>query len=96
MAYKIVWSAEARANYISIIEYLQNNWSEKEIETFVTLVHSKVELLSGYPNYTKRSHIRRTVIHKHVSLVYHVNTRKSEVTLLTLWDTRQDPAKLRL
>lgn len=99
MAYKIVWSAEAQATYLSIIEYLEINWTEKEIIKFVTRVHLKLGLLCQHPAigipHKKRYNIYKTLVHKHVSLVYHIRLQKKEIVLLTFWDNRQAPRKLK-
>lgn len=37
--YKIIWSDESLKNFDSIIEYLEQNWSEKEIGKFLILLY---------------------------------------------------------
>lgn len=99
MAYKITWSAEAKLTYLSIIKYLEENWTEKEIINFVDRVHNKLNLLSVQPAigkvHKKRYRIHKTLVHKRVSLVYHIRPLKKEIVLLTFWDDRQDPGRLR-
>ncbi len=99
MAYKIIWSAEARQTYFSIIDYLHTEWSDKEIVNFVNRVNYKLDLLVTQPNlgatHKRKYNIHKTVIHKHTSLVYHVKPIKKEIVLLTFWDGRQNPLKLK-
>lgn len=99
MAYQIIWSAEARAAYFSIIDYLANEWTEKEISNFVNRVHFKLSVLAEHPAigkpHKKKYRIHKTIVHKHVSLVYHIKAQKKEIVLLTFWDTRQGPGKLK-
>lgn len=99
MAYKIIWSSEAKLTYLSIINYLEDNWTEKEIISFVDRVHNKLNLLSVQPAigkvHKKKYRIHKTLVHKRVSLVYHIRPLKKEIVLLTFWDDRQDPGKLR-
>jgi hypothetical protein len=38
MVRKIIWLPRAIQTYISNIEYLQTNWTEKEVEHFKVLV----------------------------------------------------------
>ena len=99
MAYKITWSAESKSAYLGIIDYLAKEWSEKEIINFVNRVHFKLELLSEQPAlgkpHKKKYNIHKTLVHKHVSLVYHIKTQKKEIVLLTFWDSRQEPGKLK-
>ena len=99
MAYKVIWSAEARHAYLSVIDDLHTEWSEKEIINFVTRVDYKLDLLCTQPNlgavHKRKYNIYKTVIHKHTSLVYHVKPIKKEIVLLTFWDSRQNPSKLK-
>jgi hypothetical protein len=73
MAYKITWSAESKLTYLAILEYLEREWSEKEIVNFVELVDNKLNLLQVQPTigwlHNKRHKIRKTLVHKRVSLV---------------------------
>jgi plasmid stabilization system protein ParE len=99
MAYKITWSAESKLSYLAILEYLESEWSEKEVINFVELVDNKLNLLLMQPAigwlHNKRYKIRKTLVHKRVSLVYHVKRKGKEIVLLSFWDDRQDPSKLR-
>lgn len=99
MAYKIIWSAEARHTYLAIIEYLQAEWSEREIINFVDRVHNKLTLLAEQPAigsiHKKKYKIHKTLIHKKTSLIYHIRPLKKEIVLLSFWDNRQDPARLK-
>ena len=38
MALKIKWTPEAQATFDNIVSYLEKEWSEKEIESFIGLV----------------------------------------------------------
>ena len=99
MAYKITWSAESKITYLAILEYLEREWTEKEIIHFVELVDNKLNLLITQPAigwvYNKRHKIRKTLVHKRVSLVYHVKTKEKEIVLLSFWDDRRNPDELR-
>ncbi|MCD6010426.1 MAG: hypothetical protein K0Q79_288 [Flavipsychrobacter sp.] len=99
MAYEIVWSAEARHTYLAIIEYLNKEWSEKEVSNFVLRVHNKLILLSAQPAigrvHKRKYKVHITLVHKNVSLVYHIRPLKKEIVLLSFWDNRQDPAKFK-
>ena len=35
MAFKIRWTPEAEESFDKIIDYLENNWTEKEVQNFV-------------------------------------------------------------
>lgn len=48
MALEIVWTKRAETGYAKIIDYLEANFSEKEIRRFVRESHQFFELLSQY------------------------------------------------
>lgn len=49
MACKINWTIKAWQTYESNIKYLEEDWNEKEIKTFVRLVDQKLLNLSTNP-----------------------------------------------
>lgn len=79
--YSIIWSPTAQISYFKILEYLDENWTHKELEANPLL----------YP-YSKESDTHKCVVVKQVSLFYRV--RNNDIELLVFWDTRQDPAKI--
>jgi len=42
MVYKIIWSALAIKTYVNNIEYLEKEWSEKEVINFIVAVQQKI------------------------------------------------------
>jgi len=100
MACKINWTHRAWKTYEANIKYLQEAWTEKEINNFVTLVDRKILHLSrnpqtGSPRNKKYPHIRYTVVHKRVSLIYKHKPTKNEIDLLVFWNTWQNPRRLK-
>ncbi len=85
--------------YLAIIDYLEREWSEKEIISFISLVHNKLNLLKEQPAigwvHKKKFKIYKTLVHKNVALIYHVKLQIKEIVLLTFWDDIQDPEKLK-
>ena len=99
MVYKIVWTPKALESYIANMEYFQQVWTEKEVKNFAVIVEKKIALLSQQPYIgTPRSkadlHIRHTVLHKRVSLIYRIKTQKEQIELLLFWNTYQHPSRL--
>jgi len=91
----------ALKTYISNIQYLEVNWTEKEIERFKFLVEKKIENISHHPKLgSARSksapHIRFTLIHKRVALIYKYKPSRNEIELMVFWNTSQDPRKMKL
>lgn len=94
MAKEIVWSPRADKAFDRIIEYLQKDWTEKEITRFVKKTYTVLGLL-GKGNiafrHSEKKGIHEVLITKHNLLIYK-ETRK-DIRLVTFYDTRQHPKK---
>ncbi len=70
--------------------YLGRQWSEKEVNACLDLLHGFEELVERFPNGYERSRkypgCRRAVIHSNVSVVYCVTGNQIEV--VTVYDNR--------
>lgn len=96
MAFKIVWTPKATETFDSIIQYLNEHWTDREIEKFVVKADRVVHLISIYPKSflkSERKGIFKARLNKQNSLFYRF--RKNQVELLLFWDGRQDPGKLK-
>lgn len=95
--YKLIWSDEARNNLNGIIDYLENNWSEKEISRFFKKLNHQLDLIKNnpklFPKVNKKG-IRKSVLLKQVSIFYKSNHK--EIHILFLFDNRQNPSKLNI
>ena len=93
--YQVIWSPKARITYYGILEYLIENWTFKELETFIDRTEEVISHIHNnhllYP-YSIESDTHKCVVVKQVSLFYRVKT--TYIELLVFWDNRQDPAKL--
>ena len=49
MALKIVWSPRSESNFDSIIEYLNKNWTEREVANFLKQVSKRLKFISESP-----------------------------------------------
>lgn len=94
---RIIWSPLAEEDFNDIADYLAKEWNEKVVIHFVSLVDHLVEQISinpkQYPVIFPDLSIRRCVITKHNSIFYRAT--KNQVDILRIYDTRQDPGKLR-
>lgn len=94
MAYKIIWLPKAEKRYDEIIEWLEKNWTDKEIANFVSRTDEVLELISIDPEIYRMSekrNIRQAIITKHNLLLY--RKKGNIIELLTFFDTRQKPSK---
>ena len=96
--YKLIWSDEALNNLKNIIDYLEYKWTKKEIKKFAKLFDKQVDLIVDnpllFPKTDKSKDIRKSVLTKHTSIYYKIN--KYDIELLSIFDNRQDPEKLKI
>jgi plasmid stabilization system protein ParE len=96
--YKIYWTDEALTNLESIITYLKENWSDKEVSGFIKKLNKRLELISINPGLFAKTNIkkdvRRSVLTKHTVIYYLFEDEL--IKILSLFDPRQNPDKLRL
>lgn len=101
MACQVNWTDRAWKTYEANINYLQQEWTAREITNFVKLVDKKIANLSKQPRIgsirnKKYPNIRYTLVHKRVALIYKHKPAKKEIDLLVFWNTWQHPRKLKV
>ena len=97
MVYKIVWTPNAEEDFDKILNYLSVRWSIEIAFDFIQIFYHKLDLLEIMPNLgvksEKRKTTRRILITKHNYLIYSV--LGDEITLLNIFDNRQNPNNLK-
>ena len=98
MAYTLRWTERAANDYEKLIEYLIEKWG---IEITLDVVHDFERTFSQlekfpehYPVFLKKKNIRRCVVSPQTSIFFKAD--KDVVEILTLFDNRQNPKKLKL
>jgi hypothetical protein len=94
-SYNIIWSPRAKITYYQVLEYLELNWTIKEIKSFINRTDYVIEHISQTPfhyPYSLKGDTYKCVLIKQVSLFYRI--KQQEIELLLFWDNRQNPAKL--
>jgi plasmid stabilization system protein ParE len=95
---RIRWTEEASNNLENIVKYLESNWSEKELKSFFLKLEKQLELISIFPQayplsaLTKKVH--RCVFLENLSIYYTIDNEF--IVLLSIFDTRQNPKKLKV
>lgn len=96
--YKLLWSDRALSDLQNIVNYLNENWSPKEVKNFARRLEKRIEIITInprlFPKTNRRKDVRRSVLTKHTVIYY--ESKKDVVTILTLFDPRQNPTKLKL
>jgi len=95
---KIRWTVEATINLESIIIYLESNWTSKELTKFFKKLEKQLLLLSlfpqAYPFSIRRRKIHRCIFSKNLTIYYTIE--KEYLVLLSIFDTRQHPSKMKI
>jgi len=99
MAIQINWSFEAIKTFDNNINYLIENWSDKEVQKFVFQTEAIIKSIRVAPQLYRRfyghKYIRKVVINKYKILYYRHYPKKEIITLLTFWNGKQHPSKLK-
>jgi len=97
MAFEIVWTKRAAKGYDRIINYLDENWSEREIRNFITDSDKFFDTLSLHPDMlqktNKHKHIHRGPINRLTILTYRVKPINKQIVLINIRGARQKPLK---
>ena len=93
----LIWSPEADFDLEGILNYLENNWTENVISDFLNELFKILDWITENPQIfmesSKKSQIRKFVLSKHHTLYFEVFD--THINLLRIFDSRQDPKKLR-
>ncbi len=96
--YKILWTAFALKELEKTIEYLEENWKEKELRTLAESIEEKLALISQNPNLFQASdnkkNIRRVVIQTYNTLYYRFENEQIEI--ISFFSNRQNPKRRNL
>jgi plasmid stabilization system protein ParE len=92
----IVWSPLAETDFANILAYVSEKWDEKVTNQFIDLTEEIIEQISinprQFPVVYKNGKIRKCVLTRHNTMFY--KATKSQVEILRIHDTRQDPDSL--
>ena len=92
MAKAVKWTRESLRAYASIVRYLDENWTQREIDRFDDELEHVLSVISGFPRAFRRGeneNIREALIKPWNLLIYRIH--KNRIELLTFWDARRDP-----
>ena len=94
MAKEIIWTPQAEKTHDAVINYLEQEWSEKEVIKFIEKVNSIVQHISRHPlayRSAGKEDVREAIITKHNILLYRISGQT--IYLLYFWDTRKNSAR---
>ena len=98
--YKVIWTDHALEELNETFQYLQLNFSDKEISRLARRIESVVLYISNYPKLftesAKGKGVRRAVIARFNTLYYRVDRKKKQIEILSFFSNRKDPKKIKL
>ena len=75
--YSIEWTSEAERNLSAIFDYLEDNWTQREISNFAERLETNLKYISehpaAFPFYSKEKNVRRCVISSQTTIYYEVD-----------------------
>jgi len=94
MGKEVRWTNEALTTFELVIDYLNNKWTDNEIENFIFATNKCVIFIAQNPRLFRETNIKNVheaLITSHNLLIYKVYP--THIDLITFWDTRQNPIK---
>ena len=97
MPKQIVWSPLSEKDFDNILEYLHKEWDVAVVNKFIDLTDDYLKQIAinpkQFPHIHKKMNIRKCVLTKHNTLFYRES--KGQIDILRIYDTRQNPDKLK-
>jgi len=98
MPKQIIWSPLAATDFENVLDYLNENWNEQVVLKFINEIEIIVSTIAKepkqFPLVNKKLKVRKCVVTKHNTLFY--KESKDIIAILCVFDTRQNPNKLKL
>jgi plasmid stabilization system protein ParE len=95
MALELVWSKKAEQGYAHIVKYLEDEWTDKEVQNFVRETKHFFDLLKQNPRILEpsRTHkdLYRGPINRLTILTYRYKPRAKRIILVNIRDARKRP-----
>ncbi len=96
---KVFLSELAESKLLKLNDYLLENWNLKTRDRFIEKLSEKMKQISIQPQSCPESSefkgLYKCVVTKQTTFYYRVSTELREVEVITIFDTRQNPDKLK-
>jgi plasmid stabilization system protein ParE len=98
MALKIQWTKRAEKSFDKIVEYIEEEWSEASAKKIVRKTDKLLGQIAENPEMCPaiegKEKVRKGLVTKQTSVFYKI--MDNFIRLITFWDNRRDPDKLKL
>jgi plasmid stabilization system protein ParE len=96
--YKVLWTDHAISELKETINYLEENWTERELRNFSAKLDHTIELISKtpeiFPSSFEKSEIRKAVVEEHNNLYYRIT--ENSIEIVSLFSNRKNPEKKKI
>ena len=96
---EVFLSELAETKLLDLTKYIQKTWGGLVRDKFVTEFTNKVSQISELPKSCPESlelkGLYKCVVSKQLTFYYRINYDLSEIEIITIFDSRQDPSKLK-
>jgi plasmid stabilization system protein ParE len=96
MGYKVVWTRRAEAGYKRIVDYLLENWTEREVRNFLAETRKFISLLEKNPGLLEQSKSRKNLyrgpLNRLTIVTYRLRPRLKRIELVNVRSARQKPS----
>lgn len=92
--YKILWTDHALTELSETFEYLDNNFTEKELQALSSEIDRTLRLIGSQPSlfqFSESAHVRKVVIKKYNTMYY--RERQHTIEILSFFPNRRNPKK---
>lgn len=94
MALKIVWTNQALKGFQEVLNYLEEEWTAKEVLQLEKNIDGFIERISRYPNIypaskTKQK-LRKGLVDKNNYIVFRLFTNPRRIVIINFRGTRQN------
>ncbi len=95
--YRIEWTDNALTELKKTYEYLEANWTKKELKKLSSEIDRTVNLISVNPNLFPKSekNVRRAVLKK-LNTIYYREAKENRIEILSFFSNRQNPNKRKI
>ncbi len=96
---KVFLSHLAETKLLSLSKYILENWGLRTKENFILKLNEKIEQIARHPSSCPKSlefkNLYKCVVTKQTTLYYRLLAAQKEIEIITVFDTRQNPSKLK-
>jgi plasmid stabilization system protein ParE len=96
---KVFLSELAESKLLKLSDYLLENWSLKTRDKFIEKLSEKIKQISIQPESCPESSeikgLYKCVVTKQTTFYYRILIESKEIEVITIFDTRQSPDKLK-